>query len=283
MNKWIIALSTLALFSCKTDNTTTENGANISSEELIKLKNEVNQLRLESQNKDSVINESIAFFNEIQDNLAKISLKKDEIRIKSESPELAPDGRDWIMQQIQEINSLREQNAKRVRQLQGKLKQKDIKISEMQGMIDRLVLQIKSKDEQIESLQNQLADLDIEYSELFDEYQEQVDLALDVMHELNKVYYTMGTQEELMANGVIEQAGGFIGIGKKTDLSDEMNQSYFTAADRTKITQITVIGEKPKLITDHSSSAYKWEENKLIITDYEKFWRISKYLVIVTK
>lgn len=283
MNKWIIALATLALFSCKTDNTSSENTTEISKEELIKLQNEVNQLRLESQNKDSVINESIAFFNEIQDNLAKISLKKDEIRIKSQSPELAIDGRDWIMQQIHEINTLREQNAKRVRQLQGKLKQKDIKIAEMQGMIDRLVLQIKSKDEQIESLQNQLADLDIEYSELFDEYQEQVDLALDVMNELNKVFYTMGTQEELIANGVLEQEGGFIGIGKKTDLSDEMNQNYFTKGDRTKTKSITVIGDKPKIITDHSSSAYNWDGNKLVITDYEKFWKISKYLVIVTK
>ncbi|MGB0934125.1 MAG: hypothetical protein ACPGU5_07560 [Lishizhenia sp.] len=283
MNKWIIALSTLALFSCKTDNTSSENTTEISKEELIKLQNEVNQLRLESQNKDSLVNESMAFFNEIQDNLAKISLKKDEIRIKSESPELNVDGRDWIRQQIHGINVLREQNAKLIRNLQGKLKQKDIKIAELQGMIDRLVLQIKSKDEQIESLQNQLADLDMEYSELFDEYQEQVDLALDVMHELNKIYYTMGTQEELIANGVIEQEGGFIGIGKKTDLSDEMNQNYFTKGDRTKTKSITVIGEKPRIITDHSSSAYKWEGNKLVITDYEKFWKISKYLVIITK
>lgn len=283
MNKWILALVTVVLFSCKTDTKTLNSSEIATAEELIKLQNEVKQLRLESQNKDSVINESIAFFNEIQENLAKIGLKKDEIRIKSENPELASEGRNWIMEQIHEINNLREQNAQRVRQLQGKLKQQDIKIVEMQGMIDRLVLQIKSKDEQIESLQNQLADLDIEYSELFDEYQEQVDLALDVMKELNTVFYTMGTKEELTTNEVIVEDGGFIGLGKKTDLSDDMNQNYFTKADRTKVKEITVIGEKPKLITDHSSSAYKWEGNKLVITDYEKFWKISKYLVIVTK
>src|SRR5690554_8177592 len=84
-------------------------------------------------------------------------------------------------------------------------------------MTDRLVLQIRDRDEQIASLQRTLADLDMEYSELFDEYQEQVELALDVMKEMNTVYYAYGTLDELIANNVLVREGGFIGIGRSEE------------------------------------------------------------------
>ena len=223
------------------------------------------------------------FFNEIQDNLASISVKQDEIQVKSNDPELGEDGRKEIIQQIQNINFLREQNARKVRQLQKKLRAKDMRIDELQSMVDRLVLQIKAKDEQIESLQMQLSDLDAEYSELFDQYQEQVDLAMEVITELNTVYYTMGSVDELVSNNVIVKEGGFIGIGKKTDLSNNMNEEYFTKGDKTKLNEIKVIGKEPKFITDHPSDSYKWDGNTLTITDAQKFWKVSKYLVIEVK
>ncbi|SFT36091.1 hypothetical protein SAMN05216474_0104 [Lishizhenia tianjinensis] len=283
MNKYILGFCALSLVACTNDNDVQEAALNSQNAENIQLQRQVEQLKLELSNKDSLINESIAFFNEIQDNLASISVKKDDIQIKSSDPELGEDGRKEILQQIQNINFLREQNARKVRQLQGKLKSSNMRIEELQSMVDRLVLQIKAKDEQIESLQNQLADLDVQYSELFDQYQEQVDLNLETMMELNTVYYAMGSVEELVENNVIVKEGGFIGIGKKTDLSADMNENYFTKGDKTKIKEITVGGKEPKFITDHPSDSYKWEGGKLIITDAQKFWKISKYLVIEIK
>ncbi|MCC5922154.1 MAG: hypothetical protein JJT77_00095 [Crocinitomicaceae bacterium] len=251
--------------------------------EIIALRNQIRQMELEQTIKDSVLNESIAFFNEIQDNLAKIALKQDQIRIKSSDPELTNDDKEWVLQQIQNLNYLREENAKKMKSLQGTIQEQGIKIVELQAMIDRLALDIRSRDEQIVALQNMLANLDMEYAALLDQYQEQVELALDVMKELNKVYFAYGTLDELIANNVLMKEGGFIGIGKKTNIADNLNQKYFQSLDKTKTKQLTIVGDKPRIITDHPSNSYEWNGNKLIINDLNAFWRVSNYLVVTVK
>lgn len=273
----------ILIVSCQEETTESTEVTEKENEELIRLRNQVNQLRHENSMKDSVLNESIAFFNEIQENLAKISIKQEQIRIKSNDPELKNEDKEWVLQEIQNINFLREENAKKVRDLQGKIKDQTLRMSELESMIDRLVLQIKSRDEQIESLQIMLADLDVEYGELFDQYQEQVELALDVLKELNTVHYAFGTIEELEENNVIEREGGFIGIGRKTLMAEDFNQDYFQHLDKTKTKEIKVIGKKPQIITDHPASTYEWKDNKLVIKDQNNFWRISNYLVITVK
>ena len=283
--KYILSLLALTmLFSCQQEETTEVEPMNQEeSAELINLRNQLAQLELESKRKDSVINESISFFNEIQENLAKITVKEDQIRIKSQNPEISDDDKEWIRQEIQNINYLREENAKRIRNLQGQVKAKDLKITELQNMIDRLVLDVKSRDEKIEVLQIMLADRDMEYVELFDQYQEQVELALEVMKELNTVYYAYGTIDELVENEVLVREGGFIGIGKKTNVADNFNKDYFQKMDKTKVKKIKITGNKPQIVTDHPSSSYRWEGNEIVITDPDRFWKISRFLVVQVK
>jgi DNA repair exonuclease SbcCD ATPase subunit len=280
--RYLFLFSLLFIFTaCKEDqDNAAVNDENKSETELIELRNKVAQLELESDQKDSVLNEAISFYNEIQSNLAKINIKEDEIRVRSNNPELTQEDQEWILQEIQNINFLRKQNAQSIKNLKQKLTQKDLKIAELEGMTDRLVMQIRAKDEQIASLQRTLADLDMEYSELFDEYQEQVEMTLDVLKELNTVYYAYGTLDELTANKVLVREGGFIGIGKKTNIAEDLNQEYFQSMNKTKVIEINIIGEKPEMVTDHPISSYKWNGTKLIILDAEKFWRISNYLVV---
>ncbi len=284
MRYWIFTFCFLMLFSCTDETTSSEiQQEEVVDPEIILLRNQVQQLELENSLKDSVLNESISFFNDIQDNLAKISIKQDQIRIKSTNPEISPEDKAWVLQEIQNINFLREENAKKVRNLQGKVKDQAIKISELEAMIDRLTLRIKSQDEQIESLQIMLADRDIEYVELFDQYQEQVELALDVLKELNTVHYAYGTLEELIENNVLVKEGGFIGIGRKTTLVDGFNVDYFKHMDKHKTKEIRIVGDKPQIITDHPASSYEWQGNKLVITDPNRFWKISNFLVVTVK
>lgn len=279
---FLLAIATF-LVACKEDPQTDDQSDQQEDKEVIELRNKVEQLELENEMKDSVINEAISFFNEIQANLAKINIKEEEIRVRSSNPEISQEDQQWILQEIQNINFLREQNAKKVRSLQGKIKDQTLRIKELENMVDRLVMQIQSRDEEIASLKRTLADLDMEYAELFDEYQEQVELALDVMKEMNTVHYAYGTLDELVENGVLVREGGFIGIGRKTEIADDMNQEYFQHLDKTKTKQITIVGEDPEIITDHPVTSFEWNGNKLVILDEEKFWRISNYLVVTVE
>lgn len=273
------------IFSCTTDGTT-DNSSSELQEELAKLKSEKRELENQLNEKDSTINQSIMLFNEIESNLAMINLKEDEIRLKSKDVELGEDGKQWIIQEIQNINYLREENAKKAKSLSKQLKNSNQKIKELEKMISNLMVKIQAQDEEIDMLRAELEDLDREYVELLEAYEEQSTLAFELMKEANRVFYAYGTEEELEKAGVIVKEGGFIGIGKKTTLKGDFNDEYFTEVDLTKTNSIDVDGgKKIKLITDHPSSAYTVVDNgtkhTIKITDAKNFWKVSKYLVVV--
>lgn len=273
------------LVACKTD--TTESTNNFDAEELAKLKTENRLLQTQLNEKDSSLNESILLFNEIEENLAKINLKENEIRFKSKDIELAEDGKQWILQEIQNINYLREANQKKIKSLNAQLKKSGNNISELEKLMSGLQSKIEIQDEEIELLRTELSDLDREYVELLEAYQESTSLAAETIVELNTAYYAYGSFEELETNGVLVKEGGFIGIGKKTELDDNFNEEYFTKVDITKTNEIKISGgKKVKLISDHPSNSYKIESSGtnhlLTIKDARKFWKVSKYLVAVT-
>lgn len=273
------------LASCNTGPETTEGLTNEQSEEIARLKSENRQLASQLTEKDSVLNESIMLFNEIEENLAMINLKEDEIRFRSKDVELAEDGKQWILQEIENINYLREANQKKVSELNKILDNKNTEIEEFKLMINNLMNKIEVQEEEIEMLRMELADLDKEYVELLEAYQEQSQIAAATIRELNRVYYAYGSENELIANGVIVKEGGFIGIGKKNVLKEGFNEDYFTEIDLTQEDKIEIMGEKVKFITDHPSSSYEvisnGQNHTIKINDPKSFWKVSKYLVIV--
>ena len=285
MPRIIIAvfIASITLASCKQDQANTEN--QITAGELSSLQNKVNQLELDNAMKDSVINESLAFFNDIKSNLEAIGIRKDEIRAISKNIEISGDDKEWILEEIQHINYLREDNARKVKQMQGQMKKNGLKIKELEVMIESLLKDIQWKDEQITLLQSELNNLDREYSALFDAYQEQA-IQLDaVTDEMNAVYYAYGTVTELRDNGVIEKKNGFLGIGKKTELKDDMNDQYFTCIDATAVNKVKVVGENIHFVTYHPKTSYELDETAngatIKILDASEFWKISKYLVVI--
>jgi hypothetical protein len=111
-------------------------------------------------------------------------------------------------------------------------------------------------------------------------------MALEMLQDMNRVFYAYGTSEELEAAGVIVKEGGFIGIGKKPTLKGDFNDEYFTELDLTKAKSIDIDGgKKMKIITDHPHSSFEVETtgntHKVKISDPKNFWKVSKYLVVI--
>ena len=256
------------------------------SEEVARLKSQLNSLQTEMSDKDSTINQSVRLFNEIQDNLIAINLKEDEIRLRTVDVELTEDSKGWIIEEIKKLNMLRESNQRKVRQLNKLTANLKKENSELKLMRDNLLKQIEEKDKEIDRLKNELADMDREYLELFDAYQEQVELAYETMMELNEAYYAYGTVSELKANKVIEKKGATYSL-KSIKIKADVNEDYFTKIDITKVKEIPFEGKKYAIITDHPSDSYEvvgeGSGQKLVITNYKKFWKISKFLVIGIK
>ncbi len=277
----------MIVVSCAGEATTDTANDESSSEDIARLKSENRALQDQLSEKDSALNESIQLFNEIEQNLAMINLKEDEIRLRSNNVELEEDGKQWILQEIQNINYLREENAKKVNELNGALENKNLEIAQLKILVETLMNKITVQEEEIELLRVELMDLDREYVELLEAYQEQTQITVETIKELNKAFYAYGTVDELLEAGVLVKEGGFIGMGKKAHLKDNFNEEYFTQVDLSTTKFIDVTGSKIRLITDHPSTSYtittEGNKNRININDEKSFWRVSKYFVAVVE
>jgi hypothetical protein len=256
------------------------------TERISELESEIKQIKFDEQQKDLIIDESLKFFDEVQANLATIELKKNEIKTLTNGEKLTTEDKNWIIEQIKQIQSLREINTRKINLLSKKVFDSNIKINELNSMIERLALEIQEKDNQLVALEDQLMQMDKQYSQLFDEYLKKTSIAEELENELNRVYYTYGTEKELIENRVLQKKNGVLGIGKKIYLSDAFNEKHFTEINRLIKTELMIEGQSVKLITNHPVSSYELIPNgnstKLTIRNPTEFWKISKYLVVIS-
>ena len=86
---------------------------------------------------------------------------------------------------------------------------------------------------------------------------------------------------------MVTKEGGFLGLGKEERLSANLNSEAFKSVDITQIQTIPLTNTKEaKLVTVHPASSYTIEKqddkvSEIKITDAEKFWSTSKYLVVM--
>ena len=256
-------------------------------EKIADLESKIAQIEFEKAEKDKLVDEALRFFDEVQANLETIDVKNQEIKIKSNEENLTNDDKNWILDQIKQIQYLREYNTKKVNALSIKIKNSNAKIKELERMLERLAKDIQLKDEIIADLENSLNKLDQDYSKVFDQYQEQTQLVSDLKDELSTGYFTYGTEKELKENNVIATKNGILGIGKKVDLVDGFNEKYFDEVNTIYKKEFTVEGNSIRILTDHPSSSFELipigSNTRIKISNPTEFWKISKYLVVIVK
>jgi len=106
---------------------------------------------------------------------------------------------------------------------------------------------------------------------------------------LNTAYYVIGDASNLKERKIVTEKGGFFSPNQYEKLNPDFNMAEFTKIDTKQTKNIKITGKTVKLITNHPSNSYKLENAKsskpivnLLITDPEKFWAESKFLVIMT-
>lgn len=279
--KFIGILGLIAvLMACTEDKKPSTN-----TEEVATLKSQLEQMKLDAELKDSMVNESLMFFNEIQENLIAIGVKEESVRSQSKNSELATNDRELVVNEILHINHLREENAKKMQLLKDQMKGSGLRIAELEAMVKNLLEEIAHKDEEILMLQKELENRDKDYARLFDAYQEKEYQLDEILDDINTAYYVYGTEKELLNNGVVSKTQSYLGIGKKVRLKEDFNENYFTKIDKRSKKEFLVSGSKIQLISTHPSSSYdllpSGSNTKLVIKDVNAFWKVSKYLIVV--
>lgn len=277
LNLLLLLIATTLFFSCTND----------------ELENRINDLQQDSLSAVSELNGKeeeiltyISSLNEIQENLVEIKEREKLMTTRfDKGSEVTPNMKEQILEDINLINGLLQENKDKMAALSSRLKKSNLKIAELEKMIEMLAVQVQEKDAQIADLQTKLAQANEQIKVLFEEYNLRLEELGEQEDLLNTAYYCFGTSKELLANGVITKEGGFIGIGKTQKLADEFNKKYFTQVDITATNEINLAATKAKVVTNHPSSSYEIKGEKtadrIIIKDPEAFWSASKYLVVI--
>lgn len=243
--------------------------------------------------RDSTINEWLLTFNEIEKNLNMIKEKENLITFQSSGTEFTKDRRIQILEDIKYINTLLEDNKKKIAQLNSQLKKSGSTITGLQTRIASLEESMKQYEADIASLKSTLVSKDFEIGQLNervialnDTIFRKDETIYDQTYRLNQAFIASGTFRDLKGKGLLSKEGGFLGIGRKESLIEDFADTLFNEIDMTATTMIPVNSRNAKLVTEHPSNSYelvKENENQVAyieIKDPEEFWKISRYAVV---
>lgn len=268
---------------------------NNNKEQIAKLKTTNDSLLSLGYQKDTTVIAYVAAFNSIQANLDSIKGKEMIISKSTKGGgELKQDAKDQINQDINSIYQLLQKNRQIVASLKSKLKKSNVRIAELEKMIETLNAQIEAKDADIAVMKADLEKLNIKVTELSTSVenlsaanQSKAQKIDEQTKALNTAYFVIGTAKELKAHNVITKEGGFAGLGRNKALKADFNKEYFTRVDITTFKGLAIAKRKVKVITNHPLSAYKLTGAKtidsLVVKNPAEFWGSSKYLVVIAE
>lgn len=247
--------------------------------------------------RDSVISEWITTFDEIEKNIAMIKEKEKIITVNSSNAEISKDKKQQVLEDIKFINTLLEQNKKKIASLNAQLAKSGGTIKILQTKISELEASMKQNENEISELKTSLVNKKFEVEQL----NAQVIVMQDTIakkdekistqtYEMNKAFYSVGTYKELKAKGLLTKEGGFIGLGRTESLTGTFPDNSFIQIDITQTKSISVNSKSAKLISEHPAGSYEFirDQDKRIksleIKDPTAFWKVSKYAVVeITK
>jgi len=235
--------------------------------------------------------ENTRLVSEISRDLAKVSVPAKQLKSTAESPLRA--SRDTLIQKIRYVTT-------RVRELEPRLKASEQHIKELTTISDSLRNElgatvqnlqgvIDTQKETIATLGEQVDRLSTENSALKDTIE-------NMGTEVNRVYYVIGTKDELEQKGVLQEEGGarFLFVlwkmGKALVPSRNLDPSVFTPADRRHLAELPLPASdrEYRIVSRQDVGALETppgEDGKITgkvrIADSARFWANSKYLIIV--
>ncbi|MCW0483038.1 hypothetical protein [Gaoshiqia sediminis] len=252
------------------------------------------------QQKDSVVNDLVTTFDEIESNLTFIKEKRSQLSL--EQAEGGKDRKQALLEDITLMNSMLEESSKKIAELEEKLKKSGLNLRAFERRVAALNESIESQNVQIAELKQiieqkdfQMAELNSKIEEMGMEMAKQADsisykdqVITDKVSKLNTGHIAYGTYKELAEKGILTKEGGILGIGASKTLQQNLDEEYFTTLDIRESTVIPLHTKKAKVISEHPSDSYKLVEEEgqiayLQIENPDKFWKISKYAVIEVK
>ena len=241
--------------------------------------------------KDNEINDMMTTLSDIEEGFREIAEAQNRVTLAKEGEGTNTTLR--IKENMQFIQSAMKQNKELINKLKQQVRESSVRGDQLKKIIDNLTEQMNQKDQQLQALREELDKKDIHIAEL----DEQVaDLNQDVTtlkeentqkaetistqdKALHSAWFVFGTKKELKEQNILD---------KGEVLQSNFNKEYFTKIDIRIDKEIKLYSSSAEILTNHPSGSYALQRDAkkqyvLRITDPQRFWSTSKYLVVLVK
>lgn len=281
---FVLLLGAGVMFSC------TNFGKKVTeSSEYLKLQAEKDSLEAVLRTSDAETQEMMAVISEVEANFDKIREAEKYISTQSgQSGEMSRDTKKRVNDNFQMIQEILKRNKAQLAELNKKYAGSNKQVANLQNTIDRLNKEMQESSARLVELQEELAkrdeaiaQLSSDISELAQYAEEQSTTIKEQDKSLHTAYFVFGTANELKEQKIL--SGGFLKSTKV--MQDTFNKDYFLQIDIRQVTDIPLKAPKAKLWSTHPEGTYEFVKdanNDLVfqITDTQRFWSLTKYLII---
>lgn len=285
--KHIIVIMTLALCMCACDN----KNSTPSPESLAN-----DSLRSVLAQRENEISDLMSMLNEVQEGFEAINAAEGRINVARQQGEA--NNREMLRQNMVEIQRTLQMNRELIGTLREQLKSSQLASNKLKATLeetlDRLTTQMEEKDAEIVRLQSELSRKDATIAQQAEEIsnissnvrdlaqqnQQKAQTVAQQDKDLHTAYYVFGTKRELKQQNILDSG--------EVLRTSNFAKDYFTKIDIRTTKTVQLYSKSAKLMTNHPAGSYQLDKDAkgqytLRIVDAEKFWSVSKHLVIVVK
>ena len=262
------------------------------------LKAQNDSLNVALAERDAELEGIMEAFNEVQEGFRLINEAENRVDLQAGKVEGASAAQK-IREDILFISEKLQSNRTRIAELEEQLKNSKYASSQLKKTIANFKEELEAKSQQIETLQTELASKNIRIAELDDAVAGLTQNVADLVAEnkvkeamvatqdkaLNAGWFVFGTSSELKDQKIISKK-----LLQKTKVleNEDFNKDYFTQIDIRTDKEIKLYSKDAKLLTAHPEGTYELvkddkDQLTLKITNPNKFWSVSRYLVIEVK
>jgi hypothetical protein len=229
---------------------------------------------------------------------------------KAKTVSVVSDGADPGLPGSQLDREERKETLERIQQVIARLKESEAKLTHTENRAKnakirnaRLLAQISTYKQTIEDLKTAAEQQRTEQESIIADQRTQIetlnvqtaslrDTVVHLTKYKNRVYYAIGTKDELLRNGVVTKEGSKFLIfgGTRLEPARKPNLEAFTMIDKTQTLSISLprTDKKYKIVSRQSPEYLAGEVSEkgevrgvLEIASPEEFWSASKYLILV--
>lgn len=243
---------------------------------------------------------------EMQGTLDEVQKGLEELRVKelkairtsiaiAQEGKTAPGRREELRAEIDEIRKAVAANLAKLASLQKSLKASDQKVTSLERLVGELRRALEEKEATIAALEEKTQELTKTAEELRGTVKEKEAIVqqkeaviADRETQMATAYVLIAPQGALKKAGLVEKKGAVLGLGGNWQRTGQFDETLFKQVDTRTATEFAVAAapDKARILSDHPKDSYTLaaagpKASTLTVTDAARFWKGSKYLVVM--